>query len=257
MSDYAKELDCARRAARAAGELAMLRHGNIAFDAKSDDSPVTAADRDCEAAIARILEAAFPEDGLLGEEGSGKASRSGRRWIIDPIDGTRDFIRGNPTWANLIALEERGRVVAGVANVAALGETYWATLGGGAWLNGERLHASRAADPAAAVLALDALTGIAALPFAGRMLDFMSRFWAVRAMGGCFDALMVARGRFDLWFCTSGKPWDFAALKVIAQEAGARYFDFAGEDTIYGNSAVITAPGLEAVIRGLLELIPC
>lgn len=254
MSGYANELDCALRAARVAGEIAREQHGRIAFDAKSDESPVTAADRACEAAIVQILEKAFPEDGFLGEEGADKPSPSGRRWIIDPIDGTRDFIRGNPTWANLIALEDEGEVVVAVANLAALGETYSAVLGGGAWIDSERIHASRVTKPADAVLSLDSLTNINRYPFAAGLFDFMEQFWAVRAMGGCFDALMVARGRFDLWIETSGKPWDFAALKLIAQEAGARYFDFTGQNTIYGNNAIIAAPGMEPAVRQFLGL---
>ena len=106
MDDFQKELETGRSIARQAGEIALRYYRTgIAFEAKSDDSPVTRADRECEQFIARELERAFPDDGLLGEEGAQKPSRSGRRWIIDPIDGTRDFVRGNPVWANLIGLE--------------------------------------------------------------------------------------------------------------------------------------------------------
>ena len=97
---------------------------------------------------------AFPDDGLLGEEGTEKPSRSGRRWIIDPIDGTRDFVRGNPAWSNLIGLEAGGEVVAGFANMPALGELFAATRGEGAFVNGERMQASSIASviPGRAVL---------------------------------------------------------------------------------------------------------
>jgi len=254
MELYANELACARRAALAAGEIALRHAGRIAFDAKADESPVTAADRECEAAIVRILEEAFPDDGLMGEEGAAKPSRSGRRWIIDPIDGTRDFIRGTPTWATLIALEEGDRVVVGVANLAAMGELYWASLGGGAFLNGERIHASKATDPAHAVLSMDSLTNVGKCPFGTRFLEFASRFWAVRAMGGCYDALMIARGRFDLCLETGGKPWDYAVLKILGQESGAVYFDFTGRDTIYGGNCILAAPGMEGTARELLGL---
>jgi hypothetical protein len=115
------------------------------------------ADRECEQFIARELERAFPDDGLLGEEGAQKPSRSGRRWIIDPIDGTRDFVRGNPAWANLIGLEVEGEVVAGFACMPALGDLFAASRGGGAFVNGERIHASRHRQHCQAVLCFDSL----------------------------------------------------------------------------------------------------
>ena len=103
---FERELEVGRAIAAQAGKLALRYYrSGIAFDAKPDDSPVTAADRACEQLIARELENAFPDDGLLGEEGAKKESRSGRRWIVDPIDGTRDFVRGSPAWAVLIGLE--------------------------------------------------------------------------------------------------------------------------------------------------------
>ncbi|MFB3825874.1 MAG: inositol monophosphatase [Bryobacteraceae bacterium] len=252
--DYERELECAREAAARAGEIALRYAGQIAFDAKSDASPVTAADRACESAIAGLLEEFFPDDGLLGEEGTEKPAPSGRRWIIDPIDGTRDFIRGNPTWAVLIALEDCGDVVMGVANVAAMGEMYHGVRGAGAFVNGEPLRASSCASVEDALLAIDAFRDLYRYPFAGALAALWPRFWGLRAMGGCYDALMVARGRFDLFFQTAGKPWDFAALKIIAEEAGARYFDFEGRNTIYGRNAVFAAPGLEGEARRLLGL---
>src|SRR5713226_2081557 len=122
---FGKELEVARKAAERAAGLA-LRHqsAGLRAEVKPDASPVTQADRECEKLIAGMLEDAFPDDGILGEEGARKSSRSGRRWIIDPIDGTRDFVRGNPLWANLIALEEGDAVVAGVVNLPVLGFTY-------------------------------------------------------------------------------------------------------------------------------------
>ena len=115
-----------------AGELA-LQHAarGVRREDKADDSPVTVADRECEQLIVSELRAAFPEDGFLGEEGASHAGRSGRRWIVDPIDGTRDFVRGLPTWSNLIALEVDDEVVLGTCNMVAQGELYWAVRGAG------------------------------------------------------------------------------------------------------------------------------
>jgi histidinol phosphatase-like enzyme (inositol monophosphatase family) len=254
MHDLTKELDTVRSIAQRAGELAMRYYRTgLAFEAKPDDSPVTRADRECEQFIARELEQAFPDDGLLGEEGAQKASRSGRRWIIDPIDGTRDFVRGNPTWSILIGLEARGEVVAGCANMPALGELFTASRGGGAFVNGEPIHTSAIATVTQAVACFDSLTAAARQPFGARLLAWMEPFWAVRSMGGCVDALMVARGHAEIWIETSGKPWDFAPLKIIAEESGARFFDFEGNATIYGGNCVICAPAMEDAVWKLLR----
>lgn len=249
-NNFARELEACRAIAQQAGQTALRYYRTgIAFEAKPDDSPVTAADRACEQLIARELEAAFPDDGLLGEEGARKPSRSGRRWIIDPIDGTRDFVRGSPAWAVLLGLEADGAVVAGCAYLPALGELFAAARGGGAFMNGERIHASTVATPEQAVLCLNGFNTVTDHAFAGRLLEWMKPFWAVRSMGGSLDATMVARGQADLWIELAGKPWDFAPLKIIAEEAGARFFDFAGQDTIYGGNCVICAPGLEPAAR--------
>lgn len=253
MHDFTKELEAGRSIAQRAGDIAMryFRTG-LGYESKSDDSPVTLADRECEQFIARELEQIFPDDGLLGEEGAEKLSRSGRRWIIDPIDGTRDFIRGNPTWSVLLGLEADGEVVAGFAGMPAMGELFSAARGGGAFVNGERMHASTITSINQSVLCFNSLTHAARQPFAPRLLEWMEAFWAVRSMGGCMDALMIARGQADIWIETAGKPWDFAPLKIIAEEAGARFFDYQGNNTIYGGNCIICAPGLEDAIKQLL-----
>lgn len=253
MHDFSKELETGRAIARQAGEIAMRYYRTgLAFDAKPDDSPVTRADRECEEFIAHELERAFPDDGLLGEEGAAKASRSGRRWIIDPIDGTRDFVRGNPAWSVLIGLEADGEVVAGFAAMPALGELYSASRGGGAFVNGEPMHVSAISSVSQAVACFDSLTSAMRQPFATRLLAWMESFWAVRSMGGCLDALMVARGQAEIWIETAGKAWDFAPLKIIAEEAGARFFDYQGNVTIYGGNCVIFAPAMEEAVWRLI-----
>jgi histidinol-phosphatase len=247
------QLVIGRSIAKRAGATA-LRYWKTGLHAetKSDDSPVTVADKECERLIAAALEEAFPEDGLLGEEGSSKPSRNGRRWIIDPIDGTRDFLRGNPAWAVLIGLEEAGEVVAGVAYLPAMGEMFSAARGEGAWCNDERIHASAISDPAQAVLCVNGLNAIAPQPFSNRLIGWMDRFWAVRSMGGCLDAMMVARGQAEVWLEISGKPWDFAPLKIIAEEAGAKFFNHDGGSSIHGGNCVICAPGLEEMARSFV-----
>jgi histidinol-phosphatase len=253
MSSFEKELEAGRRIARQAGELALSYWGKgIVFEAKSDDSPVTVADRETEKRIASLIEQQFPEDGLLGEEGARKAAAARRRWIIDPIDGTRDFVRGNPAWAVLIGFESGGEVQAGFAYLPAMGQFFCAAAGHGAFLNDTAIHVSPISSPAQAVLCLDGLNAIRKFQFASSLLDWMQPFWAVRSMGGCLDAMMVARGQAELWIEPSAKPWDLAPLKIIGEEAGARFFNFDGGSSIYGGNCVIATPGLEAEARRLL-----
>lgn len=253
---FEKELDIAREVARQAGELALRNQaGGFEAETKSDLSPVTSADRANEQLMCSLLEEAFPEDGILGEEGAARESRSGRRWIIDPIDGTRDFVRGIPTWGVLVGLEADGDVVVGACNLPGLGELYSAARGSGSHRNGSPIRISSIATPKNAVFCLDAFNNIHRHPFGTRLIPWMSQFWAVRSFGGCLDAMCVAAGRAEAWIEGEAKPWDFAALKVIAEEAGARFFNFDGNSSIYGGNCVITVPSLEAVIRSFLG--PC
>src|SRR6202789_2740463 len=137
---YQNELTIGAMIARKSGDLALkIREGNIGIESKSDESPVTIADRACEKLIVEELQKAFPDDGLLGEEGAARESSNGRKWIIDPIDGTRDFIRGTRAWSVLIGLEEKGRVVAGFAYFPSTGEMFSAGRGGGAVWGGQRM----------------------------------------------------------------------------------------------------------------------
>lgn len=253
---WKKELDAALEAARRAGDLALrYQAAGLSADTKSDDSPVTVADRESEKLLSAALAEAFPEDGVLGEEGAARESVSGRRWVLDPIDGTRDFFRGNPCWAVLIGLEimEEGRVAVGVAHLPALGLTYWATRGGGAFCNGRPIRASAIEMMSKSVLCFNQLQKMQRFPGAA---DWMKGFWAVRCLGGIPDAMMVAAGQAEIWIEPSAKPWDLAPIQVITEEAGARYFDMQGGNTIHGGNCVTCAPGLEKEVRRFIGLPP-
>ncbi len=247
---WERELDAALRAARRAGEIA-LRHRElgVSVETKPDDSPVTAADRECERFLAAALTEAFPEDGLLGEEGARAASRSGRRWIIDPIDGTRDYVRGNRLWAVLIGLETEAGVVAGVAHFPALGETYSAARGTGAFRDGSSIRVSPVDRLSRAVLCLNGFNTLSRTTFAGRLIPWMEQFWAVRSLGGAPDAMLVASGRAEVWIEHSAKPWDLAPIQILTEEAGGCFFNFDGGRTIHGGNCVTCAPALEAELR--------
>jgi histidinol phosphatase-like enzyme (inositol monophosphatase family) len=252
---FEKELEIARRIAAQAGRLAL---GNQArgfeSETKSDDTPVTSADRANERLITKLLEEAFPDDGVLGEEGAAREGRSGRRWIIDPIDGTRSFMRGIPTWGVMLALEAEGEMVVGACNLAALGELYSAAAGLGAYCNGTRIHCSPAKTPDQAMLCLSGFDKVAERSFGERLLPWITQFWSVRSMGGCIDAMYVASGRAEVWIAMQAKAWDLAPLKIIGEEAGASFFNLDGKSSIYGGDAVMTIPSLENEVRRFLSI---
>ena len=152
MGMWERELQVAVDAAQRAGEVALRYQKGITAETKPDDSPVTMADRECERLIAEALTAAFPDDGLLGEEGTARSSANGRKWIIDPIDGTRDYVRGNPLWSTLIGLEADGRMVVGVAHLPVFGGRFTAGRGIGAFQNGTKIHSSECGSTSQAVV---------------------------------------------------------------------------------------------------------
>ena len=252
---FDRELEFALRAARKAGEAALwFQRRGVEAETKSDLSPVTLADRESERIICESLAAAFPEDGFLGEEGTSGESRSGRRWIIDPIDGTRDFVRGNPYWAVFIALEAApGEVGLGVCHFPALERSFHALAGGGAYRDGTPIRVSGIERASQAVLCMNGLDRALNQPFAGRLLEWMSQFWAVRSYGGCMDAVMLAAGQADAWIEPCAQPWDIAPLKILIEEAGGRFLNLDGSSSIYGGSCVACVPALEPVVRELLR----
>jgi histidinol phosphatase-like enzyme (inositol monophosphatase family) len=247
---YERELELARRLAMAAGENAkQIRAHGVSAETKADASPVTIADRENERLVRETIEREFPDDGILGEEGSSKGGSGGRRWIVDPIDGTRDFVRGNRFWCVLIALEEAGESVVGVAHFPMLGETYWAVRGGGSYLNDERLHVSDVVSIRACCFDPNGLHLKEARPYLPRVIELMQRSWSVRSHGGPLDACLLAAGKVDVWFEPKVEVWDLAALKLIIEEAGGHFFALDGSRRIDRGTAMGCAPGLSAVVR--------
>ena len=251
---WLKELEVAAQAARKAAEAALRMQPGITSESKADQSPVTPADRECERLIAGILNDAFPDDGILGEEGAHSDSCSGRRWIIDPIDGTRDYLRGNALWANLIALEVGEEVVLGIVNLPMLGSLYKASRKGGAYRNDSPIHVSSKTTVEESVLCYSQFNRPERVPFKAQLQDWMARFWAVRDLGGAPDAMMVASGQAEIWIEPRAAAWDFAPLKVIVEEAGGVFLNFDGGSSIHAGNAMLFTPGLEAEVKRLLGL---
>jgi histidinol-phosphatase len=229
------DLDLALRLADAADALSLDRfRTGIPVETKPDLTPVTEADRAVEAAIRAALENARPEDAVLGEE-QGASGGGSRRWIVDPIDGTRNYSRGVPVWGTLIALEEDGSVRVGVVSAPALGHRWWAERGEGAYADGERIGVSSVARVEDAVVSF---------AYENTVPEIAGRAWHVRGFGDFWAHMLVAEGAVDAAVDATGvNEWDLAALQVIVEEAGGRFSDFEGVSRIDG-SAAVTSNGL-------------
>lgn len=236
----ARALDAALEAARAAGAIALryFRAG-VPVTIKPDQTPVTRADREAETAIVERLRAAFPDVGFLGEE-FGAQGGQGRRWIVDPIDGTKNFVRGIPYWATLIALEEEGEVTLGVVHAPATGEVFWAARGRGAWVDGVPLRVSPVSRLAEAMLVHSSLNFLRPPhgPHWDGFVRLVDRTDRQRGFGDYFAYTFVLRGQAELMLEADIKPWDVAPFKVLLEEAGGRFTDFAGRPTIYSGTAL-------------------
>lgn len=219
---------------------------------KADQTPVTQADREAEQAIVEILGRATPECGFLGEEFGAKGAQE-RRWIIDPIDGTRNFVRHVPVWAVLIGLEEHGEVTAGVIYNPVIDELYSAYRGGGAFLDGAPIHVS-ATDELAKATFLHAGLGI--VRKAGWWHGFERLIDGTLSQRGPGDYLgygLVASGRGEIYAELDLKPWDLAPCKIVVEEAGGRFTDFEGRPTIYSGTALATNGHLHDTVVALLR----
>lgn len=215
---------------------APLFRSGLAVETKPDLTPVTEADRAVERELRRLLASERPADAVLGEEeGATGAARPGRRWLLDPIDGTRNYARGIPVWATLVALEENGAVRLGVVSAPALGRRWWAERGAGAFASGERVRVSGISRIEDAVLCLAPENP---LP------ELARRAWHPRGFGDFWAHMLVAEGAVDGVVETVGvAEWDLAAVQVIVEEAGGRFSDFSGRRRLDAGTAV-TSNGL-------------
>lgn len=240
--------------ARLMGDVA-IRHYRSRLDVeiKSDGSPVTLADRAAERAAREWVERFFPDDGVLGEEFGEHLPGAKRRWVIDPIDGTKSFVRGSPLWGSLVALCEGEHVLAGAACFPAVGEIVAAAPGAGCWWNDSRCAVSSvAAIEQATVLTTDERFRDRPVRRAGwervACAAQVSRTW-----GDCFGYLLVATGRAEAMMDSIVSPWDTAALQPIIVEAGGCFTDWNGCETAFGGSAVATNHALASRVRALLD----
>ena len=225
-----------------------FRTASLAVETKDDASPVTVADREIEAAAVALIRRRHPEMAILGEETGETAAGRDRRLIVDPIDGTRNFVRGVPIFATLLAVEEAGAVVAGLVSAPALGQRWHAARGMGAWNGARRLAVSTISRLNRAHLFHGSLGGSGEENPLPGLVPLASRVERTRGFGDFYQHVLVADGAGEIAVDPVVQPWDIAALQVLVEEAGGRATSLAGERSIYAGSLVSTNGPLHAAV---------
>jgi len=240
--------------------MAAFRRTDLVVETKADRTPVSEADREVERAVRAALSSAHPGDRVIGEEygDSGPTSGSTRRWIIDPIDGTKNFVRRIPVWATLVALEEGGEVTIGVVSAPALGRRWWAGEGLGAFAGppggeGAAIRVSKVRDLADAHVSGSDLRAWEARGGPSGFLHLAAECFWDRNLGDFWSHMLVAEGACDIGLDPVVSLWDLAALKVIVEEAGGRFTDLSGVARPDGGSAVSSNGLLHERTLGLLS----
>jgi histidinol-phosphatase len=246
-------LDAVHEAARVAGDVAMRHYQtSLAVESKSDGSPVTIADREAETAVREWIARRFPDDGIEGEELGVLRPAARRRWLVDPIDGTKTFVRGVPLWGTLVALVEGTNVLAGAAYFPAVDEMVVAARGEGMWWNDARCCVSRVDRlECATVLTTDERFPHSADKRAA-WCRLSERAMVSRSWGDCYGYLLVATGRAEVMVDGAMSAWDAAALEPIIEEAGGVFTDWTGARTAFGGNAIATNGALAVETRALL-----
>ena len=235
--------------------LPRFRAADLAVETKPDMTPVTEADRAVERALRERIAHDRPGDAVLGEEFGGESSpaQTGVRWIIDPIDGTKNYVRGIPVWATLIALERDGEIEAGVVSAPALGSRrWWAAAGEGAFADGRQIGVSKVATIEDAQTCYGGLGAWRRAGMLEGLLELIRRSWRSRGFGDFWMHMLVAEGAADVATELEVRVWDLAALKVIVEEAGGRLTDLSGRVTASGGSALATNGLLHEEALGIL-----
>lgn len=238
---YQSDLEFARWLAAVAHYIALPNfHGRRhQVTIKPDGSPVTAADCEIERRLRTLIAEEHPGDAVLGEE-YGAVGESTRQWVLDPIDGTKQFMRGLPSWGTLIALQEHEQTVVAVVSAPAMGRQWWATRDGGAFTDGRPMRVSRVGRLSNAVLCHGQMRPWAERGMRDRLLTLVDACWHTRGYGDFLQHMFVAEGAADLACEVSSPLWDLAACKLIVEEAGGQFTDFAGVARANGGTALAT-----------------
>lgn len=244
---YAEDLALALELANIADKITLDRFeaADLQVNSKPDMTPVSDADLAAEEALRERLSSERPADAILGEEFGGSAIFEGRQWVIDPIDGTKNFVRGVPVYATLIALLVDGQPVVGVISAPALARRWWAAEGSGAWraFNGgspKKLSVSGVSDIADASVSFSSLDGWRDRGLREGFLRLSDDTWRLRGYGDFFSYCLVAEGAVDIAAEPEVSLWDLAPLSVLVTEAGGRFTSLSGEDGPHGGDTIAT-----------------
>ena len=252
--EWKARYDAAVATAEQAGQLALRYFDvNVAIEWKEDQTPVTVADREAETLLRTTLLSRFPNDGFLGEEHGDKPGTSGFRWIVDPIDGTRNFVRAMPIWGTLVGLLYRDEPIAGVVVAPALGQTWRALRGDGAYRGDRRIRVS---DVSTLKEATIFYTSIAWFAAAGRQDEFLKLVNATqtqRGFGDFYGHMLVAQGSGELMLEHGVHVWDVAAIQPIVEEAGGRFTDWEGNVTIHRPDVIVSNGRLHEEVLGMVK----
>lgn len=252
MADLTKYLEVAVEAAFLGGKRTLAYYGaGVTVETKSDQTPVTVADRESELVIRERIHRAFPTHSVVGEEGGLEAGDDAFKWIIDPIDGTKTFIRGVPLYGVLVGLEVEGVASVGAVYLPATDEMLYGALGHGAFLNGRPARVSQTERLEDATLLVT--SSESARKRGGAYDKLASSVNLVRGWGDCYGYVLVATGRADVMLDAGMNVWDCAPLLPILHEAGGRFTNWAGEPTIYGRDAVGTNGHLHDAVLEVLK----
>lgn len=227
--------------------------GDVEVERKPDGTPVTALDRDAERAIRAAVHARFPEHAFLGEEDGLEGLHDAPRWIVDPIDGTRNYVSGNPVWATLIALQVDGVEVAGVVSAPALGSRWDGARGGPAHQDGRRIHVSDVATLGDAHVSFGGLRYFRDGGLDGLVATLTDRTARQRGYGDFWQHCLVAAGACDLAIEAEVSLWDLAAVKVVVEAAGGRFTDLTGAPTADGGSAISSNGHIHDEVQSLVD----
>lgn len=255
-----RDLELALRLADTADAITVLRFraADLHVTRKPDRTPVTDADTAAESALRSLITAERPDDAVLGEEEGGGVPDSGRGWVLDPIDGTKNYSRGVPVWATLIALTVDGAPVVGVASAPALGRRWWAAKGHGAWTTDapgaqpRKLAVSGVTDISDAYLSTTDVRSFAERGRLDHYLALMDAVWETRAFGDFWQHCLVAEGVLDLSVDGVANPWDLAALVPILAEAGGMLTALSGEATFAGGDGLASNGALHKTALDIL-----
>ena len=254
-SEWKNRYETAVAAAHLAGSRALLYFENgVGIEWKPDKSPVTQADREAEMLLRDALLGAFPNDGFLGEEFGDRPSNSGFRWIVDPIDGTRSFVRGIPMWATLIGLEFKGEQIAGIAYLPALnGTLYRALRGDGAFRDDRRIRVSDVDRLEDSMLFYSSLSWFLKAGKEEVFQNLVRQTQRQRGFGDFYGFVLVAQGSGEVMAEHGVHCWDVAGLKVLVEEAGGIFTDWTGNRTIHSPDVIASNGKLHEAALAILQ----